>query len=50
MDIPIFWADSDKADLKDNSGIVSASHMRNAVYDEVKSHLQEMGENDLKNR
>lgn len=48
MDIPIFWADSDKADLKDNSGIVSASHMRNAVYDEVKSHLQEMGENDLK--
>jgi len=47
-DIPIFWADSDKADLKDNSGIISAGHMRNAVYDEVKSHMEEMDEKDLK--
>jgi type 2 lantibiotic biosynthesis protein LanM len=47
MDIPIFWADSDKADLKDNSGIISAGHMRNVVYDEVKSQMEEMDEKDL---
>ncbi len=47
LDIPIFWADSDKADLKDNSGIISVGHMRNVVYDEVKSQINKMDEKDL---
>jgi type 2 lantibiotic biosynthesis protein LanM len=46
-DIPIFWADSDKADLKDNAGIISVGHMRNVVYDEVKSQIDKMDEKDL---
>jgi len=48
MDIPIFWADSNKTDLKDKLGIVSANLMCNAAYDEVKSNFEEIDENDLK--
>lgn len=48
LDIPVFWADSHKTDLKDNLGIISADHMCNAVYNEVKSNLKKMDEHDLK--
>jgi len=47
MDIPIFWADSDKVDLKDKLGIISPDHMDNAIYNEVKSQIKKMDENDL---
>jgi type 2 lantibiotic biosynthesis protein LanM len=47
LDTPIFYADSDKTDLKDSAGIISAEHMTNIVFDEVRSQIQEMDENDL---
>jgi len=42
-DFPIFWADSDRKDLKDPAGIVCPDFMRYAVYEKVvgKSELDE---------
>jgi type 2 lantibiotic biosynthesis protein LanM len=46
-DIPIFRADSDKTDLKDPAGNICRDYIPGAVYEKVKSHLQEMDEKDL---
>ena len=47
MDIPIFWADSGCADLKDNKGILVEDYMRYPVYNQVESQLMQMDKNDM---
>ncbi|MEI6455684.1 MAG: type 2 lanthipeptide synthetase LanM family protein [bacterium] len=47
MDFPIFWANSDSSDLKDNTGIISQEFMTIPVYRKVLERLPELDEKEL---
>lgn len=47
MDFPIFWADAQSTDLKDNTGVIVNDYMTRTAYGKVIENLHELDQEDL---